>query len=287
MTSKLDLQQKDSRGKDLVDEAVFNIFNGYLQPESTISAAQVAGAISKLTPEPAGADKTLGDGYFFGLWKSIIRVAEQIPHDHPGQHKLVSVMRELTLLPDTGITVWDTCRLWIDLPILGPAIREHLNGPGRSDVEEEQARLNKAWVRFHAFSARLIGAGVVDYQNQIIWMLREALEEENNPPKSSALDRDLMTAAMYIEYAGPIMVESLAANPEPELSDQLRRMLKGGSLFRDTTGLRLERWSFWRKRFREEAEKASTEEAKYIALRAARLMDVWSETRLKGKGEDD
>lgn len=126
-----------------------------------------------------------------------------------------------------------------------------------------------------------MGAGVVHFENQPIWMLREALEEEKNPPKSRALDRDLMTAAMYIEYSGPVLVEALAGNPEPELSDDLRRMLKGGSLFQGGPGLRLERWLFWMKRFREEAQKTSTEEAKDMALRAARLIQVWYETRLR------
>lgn len=175
----------------------------------------------------------------------------------------------------------DKSRLWVELPILGAAFREYLNGPGQSDVEEEQARIDRAWVRFHAFSAKLMGAGVIHFDNQPIWMLREALEEEKKSPKSTAMERDLMTAAMYIEYAGPVLVESLVANPNPELNDQLRRSLRGGSLFGGEPGLRLERWAFWTKRFREEAEKASSGEAKETALHAARLMEVWRETRLR------
>lgn len=125
-----------------------------------------------------------------------------------------------------------------------------------------------------------MGAGVVHFINQPIWMLREALEE-SYPAKSATLDRTLTTAAMYIEYAGPVLIETLAANPEPELSDEFRRILMGGSLFSGEPGLRPERWAFWIKRFNEEAENTGSEEAKETALRAARLMQVWSEKRLK------
>ncbi|KAI1801468.1 hypothetical protein F4811DRAFT_534547 [Daldinia bambusicola] len=280
MAGKIELQRENIKGGVLTDNAVFNTLNDYLQLDSPISAAQIAASIAKLAPEPEDGSKTLGDGFFFSLWQDIISVVEQIPYDHVAQDKLVKVLRELTLLPDTEITVNES-RLWVDLPYLGAAFREYLNGPGRSKVKEEQIRIDQAWIRFHAFSARLMGAAVIYWQNQPIWMLRDALEEEKNPPKSSDLDRDLVTAAMYIEFSGPVLVEALAANPAPELSNENRRLLKGGSLFHGEPGLRLDRWSFWTRRFKEEAEKTRTQEARDIALRAARLMEVWSETRLK------
>ncbi|KAI1481379.1 hypothetical protein F4774DRAFT_48888 [Daldinia eschscholtzii] len=280
MAGKIELQQQNIKGGILSNEAIFNTLNDYLQLDSSVSAAQVATAISKLAPEPENGSKTLSDGFFFSLWQDLISIAEQIPYGHFAQDKLVKVLRELTLLPDTGITVGES-RLWIDLPYLGAAFREYLNGPARSKVKEEQLRIDQAWIRFHAFSARLMGAGVIHWQNQPIWMLRDALEEEKNSPKSSDLDRDLVTAAMYIEFSGPVLVEALAANPAPELSSENRRLLKGGSLFHGEPGLRLDRWSFWTRRFKEEAEKTSTEEARGVALRVARLMEVWSETRLK------
>ncbi|KAI0851988.1 hypothetical protein F5Y00DRAFT_228345 [Daldinia vernicosa] len=282
MANKIELQRKDIKGDVLVDEAVFNILNDYLQLDSSVSTAQVAATISKLPPEPEDDSKTLDDGFFFDLWRGIVSIAEQIPYEHAAQDKLVKLMRELTLLSDTGLTVWEL-RLWTDLPILAAVFREYLNGPAQSKIAEEQARIDEAWIRFHAFSARLMGAGVIHFATQPIWMLRDALEEENNPPKSSALDRGLITAAMYIEFFGAVMVERLAADPNPKLSSENRRLLKGGPLFHGEPGLRWDRWEFWTRRFREEAEKTSTKEARDIALRAARLMEVWSETRLNAR----
>ncbi|RYP80046.1 hypothetical protein DL770_006405 [Monosporascus sp. CRB-9-2] len=276
------LKQTDAQGKARISANVFNIFNDYIVPESSATAAQAAVAVSKLVPEPADGSNTLGDEFFFSLWNDIINIAVQIPHDHPAMDKLVKVMRELTLLPDTGLRVWDS-RLWIDLPVLGAAFRERLNGPATSKKEEEQAVIDREWVRFHAFSAKLINAGVVDYTNQVVWMLRDALEEDTSAKAPNALNRDLVTAAMYIEYSGPILAESIVRTPDPTLSKEDERTLRAGSLYDGKAGLRSDRWLFWLKRFREEAEKATADEAKSLALRSSRLMEIWVEKRLKPK----
>ncbi|KAI0112819.1 hypothetical protein F4776DRAFT_342846 [Hypoxylon sp. NC0597] len=282
MADDIELQEPHSRWGEVMSKAILNIFKDYLQSRSPVSAEQVALDISKLAPKPSGDEAPLNDRFFFELWENIIGIAEQIPYDHPALDKLVKVMRELTLLPDIGIKVWED-RVWIDLPVLGAVFREHLNGPRHSDDEEEQAKIDQAWIRFHAFSAKLMGAGVVYFPNQLIWMLREALEEETNPPKSSAMDRSLLTATMYIEFSGPIVIEALAFNPKPVLNEEGRRLLRGGSLYNGEPGLRLERWLFWIDRFEAEAEKTKTEDAKKAALRVAKLMKVWTEGRLKVK----
>ncbi|KAI0843570.1 hypothetical protein F5Y06DRAFT_6675 [Hypoxylon sp. FL0890] len=281
MDDEIELQKPSTNGEGKVTEAVFHIFKDYLQTEGYSDSDQAAIRISRLASEH---DKTLDDGFFFELWDSIFGIAEQLPYDHVAQDSVVQVMRELTLLPDTGKTVWGA-HIWSGLPVLGAALRERLNRSRNSDVEEEQAGMDEAWVNFHAFSARLIGAGVTSIGNLPIWMLREALEEATPPDRHTA-DIALWAAAVYIEYSGPILVEALAGNPDPVLSDETdRRILRGGSLFKGEPGLRLERWLFWIERFKEEAEKTDSADTKEIALRAARLMEIWNEARLKKKQE--
>lgn len=109
MASSFTLRQKDAKGGERISGEVFNIFNYYLKTTTTTTttAAEIAIAVSELVPKPADGSKKLDDGFFFSLWKDVIRVAEQIPHDHPAMDKLVKFMRELTLLPDTGLQVWD------------------------------------------------------------------------------------------------------------------------------------------------------------------------------------
>ncbi|KAI1497439.1 hypothetical protein F5X99DRAFT_396908 [Biscogniauxia marginata] len=259
---------------------IFSILNEYLQPDNPTSAAKAAAAIAALPADPSDTEKTWDEGFFWNFWKDIIQVAEQLPHDHPGQDKIVAFLRELTLLPDTGVTVWDH-RVWSGLPILGAAIREHLNGPRTSSSEDEQSQINQQWVSFHAFEARLVHTGVSHSETTAIWMLRTALEEEIVTDNTKGFDRDLMTAAVHIIYAGPVLVNLLAARPDPALDASEQRVLRGGALFHGRSGLVRERWDFWTARFRELAGKTTMEEAKALALRAARLMEVWTQNRLK------
>ncbi|KAI1139945.1 hypothetical protein F5Y05DRAFT_336634 [Hypoxylon sp. FL0543] len=275
MADQIKLRMPNASRGGIVTEAIFNLFVDYLRPGSLVTAEQAAINITRL---PSQLEKTLDDGFLFELWDGIFGIAEQISQDHIAQDKVVKVVKELMMLPDTGDAVWGS-HLWTGLPVLGAALRERLNRRPQSDESDAE---NEAWIRFHAFSAKLMGAGVVSSSTHAIWMLREGLEEQN-PPKSKALDRGLLTAAMYIEFAGPILVEALAANPDPAISDEKRRMLRGGSLFKGEPGLGLKRWSFWTERFIEEAEKTGSKDAKERALRAARLMIIWTETRLQQK----
>ncbi|KAI1425631.1 hypothetical protein F5Y12DRAFT_746869 [Xylaria sp. FL1777] len=255
--------QEDPDRKD-----IFGVLNKYIQPESATSASQAASSFAQNT-------KTPNEGFFWGFWGDVFDVAQQIPHSNPAQDKLVSFVRELTLVPETGDKVWEA-RVWTDLPLLGAAIREHL------DVVASDAR----GVSFHAFVARLLHAGVSPgSETTAIWMLRDALEQEVKSTGDAAaageFDRALATAAVYIEYAGATLVQKLALQPEPRLDEAQRRSLRGGELWRGESGLTADRWAFWGTRFRELGDKATTSaETRELAVHAARLIEVWAQTRL-------
>ncbi|KAI3327704.1 hypothetical protein HD806DRAFT_331479 [Xylariaceae sp. AK1471] len=258
--------QEDPSRKD-----IFGIMNEYIQPESSTSASQAASSFSQSV-------KPQDEGFFWNFWNQIFDAAEQVPHDNPAQDKLALFIRELKLVPETGDKVWGAS-VWTDLPLLSAAIREHLTPPSSSGNDEEKATAIRAWVSFHAFVARLLHAGVSPGSETTgIWMLRAALEQDAEPAN---LDRDLMTAAVYIEYAGATLAQMLALQPEPQLDRAMQRMLKGGALWDGKSGLTAERWAFWGKRFREQADNAATsQEAKEMALHAARLIEAWGQTWL-------
>ncbi|KAI1311106.1 hypothetical protein F5Y03DRAFT_321422 [Xylaria venustula] len=248
---------------------IFGILNEYIQPESTTTVSQAATSFTQTV-------KTPNEGFFWGFWNSIFNIAQQIPHSDPAQDKLVLFVRELTLVPETGDKVWEA-RVWTDLPLLGASIREY-----QDRVIKDTTR-----VSFHAFVARLLHAGVSPgAQTQAIWMLRDALEQEARPDRDAGeeLDRDLATAAVYIEYAGATLVQQLALQPEPQLDEAQRRSLRGGELWnKDASGLTADRWAFWGRRFRElGGDKARGAETRELALHAARLIEVWAQTRLSG-----
>ncbi|KAI0457288.1 hypothetical protein F5B21DRAFT_102405 [Xylaria acuta] len=243
---------------------IFGILNDHLQPGSIVPVSQ---SVTSFTQSV----KTTDEDFFWGFWDDIIDIAEQIPHSHPSQDKVVAFVRELALAPETGDKVWEA-RVWTDLPLLGAAIRENL---GREVTEDK-------WLSFHAFVARLLQAGVSPgSETTAIWMLRAGLEEDaESTGKGGDIDRDLMTAAVYIEYAGATLVQKLALQPGPQLNDTQQRVLKGGPLWNGESGLTVDRWKFWGKRFREQVENATRQDAKDLALHAARLIELWTQTRL-------
>jgi len=183
--------------------------------------------------------------------------------------------------------------VWTDLPLLGAAIREYLDPPASA---ANDPTTTKAWVSFHAFVARLLHAGVSPgSETTAIWMLRAALEEEENDDNksgsnSNTFDRSLMQAAVHIEYAGATLVQKLVLlqqqpSEPPQLDETQKRMTKGGALWKGESGLTADRWRFWGKRFREQAGKAAAgEETKELAVHAARLIEVWSQTQLQLSG---
>ncbi|KAI1753022.1 hypothetical protein F4782DRAFT_529747 [Xylaria castorea] len=243
---------------------IFGILNDQLQPGTTVPLSQSATSFTQSV-------KKTDEDFFWGFWSAIFDIAQQIPYDNPAQDKLVAFVRELTLVPETGDKVWEA-RVWTDLPLLGPAIREHLN----------QRVAEAAQVSFHAVVARLLQAGVSPgSETTAIWMLRDALEQDAaSTGEGGDVDRALKTAAVYIEYAGATLVQKLALQPEPQLDETQQRMLKGGELWEGKSGLTVDRWKFWGKRFREQAENATGQEAKDLAVHAARLIEVWTQTRL-------
>ncbi|KAI0555744.1 hypothetical protein F4679DRAFT_3629 [Xylaria curta] len=249
---------------DLDRKDIFGILNSQLQPDTTVPVSQAATSFTQSVKKPE-------EDFFWGFWNNIFEIAQQIPYSNPAQDKLVQFVRELTLVPETGDKVWEA-RVWTDLPLLGAAIREQLN---REVAEDAQ-------ISFHAFVARLLQAGISPgSETTAIWMLRDALEQNAAPTgKGGDIDRALKTAAMYIEYAGATLAQKLALQPEPQLDETQQRMLKGGELWKGKSGLTVDRWKFWGKRFREQAEKAKGKEAKDLALHAARLIEVWTQTQL-------
>jgi hypothetical protein len=98
------LREEGARWGLSVTDAMFRIFQDYLKVSSNLSAADAAREVDRLVPKKQGE---LRVGCFLtSIWFDFIAIAEQIPYDHPyGQSRLVDVLRELILLPDTGIRV--------------------------------------------------------------------------------------------------------------------------------------------------------------------------------------
>lgn len=269
-------QQQPAGGGKAISEDTFHILQDYFRTAgNTAAAARAARAVASRVPKD---EDDAVEGFLWTFWGDVTEVAKQIPHDDPAQDKLVAVVRELKLLPDTGVKVWNE-QLWTDLPVLGAQFREALNGPETSEDEARQAALAQAWVNFHAFAARLNGAGVTRFETTPIWMLRAALEEDLAGLPPALHDCHVMTAAQIAAHNGRLLATALAS--ARTLSPQEARMYQGGALFSGPPGVTADRWAFWVRRLRDEAEK-SVPDVRDAALRAAKLMEIWAQWETSG-----
>jgi hypothetical protein len=102
MAGKLTLQQKTRAGEDIGD-GMFQIVQDYVGAGAG-SAADAAQAIARLAPARGGDEL---EAFLWSAWGDLTKIVEQIPFDHLAQDMLVRVLRELTLLPDTGARVFN------------------------------------------------------------------------------------------------------------------------------------------------------------------------------------
>ncbi|EAL91609.1 hypothetical protein KXW98_007937 [Aspergillus fumigatus] len=247
---------------------VFNILNDYLQPSSTTPPSEAAQSIHALTPKAASTQEDSSDleGFLWSTWGSIIKVAKQIPYNHPSQDRLVDLIHALTKLPPRTVSIWgsENC-LWEDLPMLGPTLRESWNAaPTYTKASDQEIT---EWINLQAFTARLCKS---DRSLSLlgVWSLRSGLERELSDEE---LDGEVAAAAMWMVYGG----ENLFSQLTHEVPDQeTERMMRPGPLFSGLGQLSPERWQFWKLRFEDLSEQIQvTDETKQVIRLAREKME--------------
>ena len=125
------LQSLDNDEPSVINQKIFDILNTCLQPNATLSPETAAQEIDKLFPlnRPREGDKENEgpESFLWEMWGVIISVVEQIPWKHPGQIRLIEVIRALKDIPGETIDMdsWGEMDFWWDLPLLGPAMTEN------------------------------------------------------------------------------------------------------------------------------------------------------------------
>lgn len=115
--------------------------------------------------------------------------------------------------------------------------------------------------------ARIVGQELLSWDTLIIWMLRDALEDDL-PQEQIVRDCYISVVSEWITHAGQTIYRQLS---DKELSDQQKRVTKGGKLYHGKAGLCAERWEFWKQRVKEISSLVSTE-LQPVALDAAQRM---------------
>jgi hypothetical protein len=115
--------------------------------------------------------------------------------------------------------------------------------------------------------ARIVGQELLSWDTLIIWMLRDALEDDL-PQEQIVRDCYISVVSEWITHAGQTIYRQLS---DKELSEQQKRVTRGGKLYHGKAGLCAERWEFWKQRVGEISTLVSAE-LQPIALDAAQRM---------------
>lgn len=258
--------------------------------------SSIASAFEDSGPEAVETD-------LWTLWGAIIDTAILTPAESVQSHdSLVSLVRGIKDLgqvdsqhPEAS-DAWNG-RLWSDLPILGPCLRERWNdAPPKASPD--------AWANLNMFVAKLVAADVYDASLYAIWSLREALETPR-PLTSGSGDgapkalqdvglEDLLPAVLaWINGCGDRLValcvqeKSFGTGPDPSRLGPLARDGEvGGGVTQEArvgkverTGFSVQRWLFWQSRMLAISElkgdAGRSEKAAKLARAVFEKMDSW------------
>ncbi|PKX97265.1 DUF3632 domain-containing protein [Aspergillus novofumigatus IBT 16806] len=255
----------ESRAKpNSPEHRIFNILNDYLQPSSTTPPREAAQTIHALTPKAGSTPEENSDleDFLWYTWGTIIKVAKQIPHDHPSQDRLVDLIRALTELPPTTVSIWGSENyLWKDLPMLGPSLRESWDPPTYTKSNDQEI---VEWINLQAFTARLMSKCDPSLSLLGVWSLRSGLEEELSDKE---VHGEAAAAAMWMVYGGENLFSQLADAVEDE---EKERLMRPGTLYSGQGQLSPERWQFWKQRFGEMSEQVQVNDETKSVIRLAR-----------------
>ena len=122
------------------------------------------------------------------------------------------------------------------------------------------------WISLNSFSARLLNVGLLGSTNIPMWVLRDALEEDISfdPARATIV----AAAAEWILHARNTLYTRISK--EPANPDTLQATAQG-PLYEGKAGFPLERWIFWKRRFREISDDLK-EPVKQAAIKAAEII---------------
>ncbi|KAN0070846.1 Protein of unknown function (DUF3632) domain containing protein [Elaphomyces granulatus] len=191
--------------------------------------------------------------FLWTLWGAMFSIVRILPYNHPKQELFV----EFLVLLRRGVmgtaTVWGAeMRIWRDLPLLGPCLREEW---GYSTLGEDipTPEESSKWLGLNSFTARLHNESLVDATLLAMYELRTALEEEH--PAREVADCKISVASEWIIKSG------MKLYSEAPLHKDERWMNPTGPLYDGEAGISRERWQFWKLRFSEVKDKVDKDVA--------------------------
>ncbi|KAJ5710073.1 hypothetical protein N7493_009665 [Penicillium malachiteum] len=305
MAAMLNLRIESLEDDDpwIIEQKNFNILNDFLQPDSKISSKEAAYQINEFTPMKREArgekDVEHPESYLFEVWCFFIEISKQIPHDHPSQDKLVSLIKNLKSLPSIGVQIWGPkeSMLWGDLPLIKAAWAEDWQEPHYSVDYKYFDEDFRRGVNWHAFSARLLQSGLTDWYFYATRILRMALEDEPHQKKGIAEYR-ICAAAQWIAHSRQAIFQRLDTKfsdgdlnqmgegplckawkcKKGKKSKKGKQGKKGKKVKKSKIGISRKRWNFWKATFQafgdERSEEVSDKTASVCRMAAEQMMGI-------------
>jgi len=285
----------------VIQQIIFDILNGFLQPESTVAIDAVAEKIDAVVPTNRDGSVTeekedMGT-FLWNFWEYFFKVAEQIPYSHPSQEKLARLLMKLSDLPSQTPMVdlpnWaGGYRLWQDLPLFGPALREEYDSKikrfGKVEylhsltlLELERCQEHERKRNLSAFLARITRDRTQSCDSYAYRAISDALgvpaqqrHEQNTEFKTNddfqpgpLLAAKVAIAHDWISIAGSFLYSKLeekvqGAEPEDEISDWAGLVIDS------------QIWQFWKKRIEElSAQEGIDETTRELATESELTME--------------
>ena len=116
-----------------ISQDIFNILCDFTQSSTPPSVAAAARSLNALYPDnrpQQGTTKEGAESFLLEMWDVVLKVAIQLPSGSVEQEKLATLLKTMRgLEPAHTLHIWGRpITLWNDLPLLGPAMTEKVNG---------------------------------------------------------------------------------------------------------------------------------------------------------------
>ena len=245
----------------ITDDVVrkFEFFCQYLRDDDADVDAAAAGSVAAINDPASNVLKTHEggfSGFIWNFWITVINLAQQIPHDHPYQGKMVRLLAAIKRLPRPITPEAEQMEqltskvFWTDLPIFGVQVCETWSeGPWEKQEGHHPSNLGKGplpsdqWTNLNAFIARIMASSVNRFDFYPLKVLRHCLEQRR---KLIDLEANLPAATMWIIYAGAWIYRSSLLE---RIDDVTPKYEPGKEYLRKfATMFSKDRWDFWKER---------------------------------------
>ncbi|OTA66132.1 hypothetical protein K449DRAFT_431607 [Hypoxylon sp. EC38] len=202
---------------------------------------------------PPLTEKEEAENYLWMVWDLLIDIISSPDVTSEIHEHFVSILQNLQQIGKGDLLVWTgERRVWRDMPLFPQCMEVSFNDPMDEEVgfTPESAQI---WRNINSFAARCMNTGTLGPYTQVVDALREALEEEldTDHDLAKAECRMQVPCEWMIHGAKPLLWWARENIGYANVAEDETQYFPGGSLYKGTPAVCLQRWGFWQTRFEE------------------------------------